>query len=137
MVVGVTDRTAQKAHVKLLLEAAMSEACAEHNPRLEKATATLASYRSTIEEHVMQTGGWRPGLLREIIGGRDYDDLEADIGRPFRDQIEALDKSVIACLDKDIGQQVVFDALNEWVEQQFRDIERQYGVDLRGEHDAE
>lgn len=128
---GVDERERNKAHVKMLLNATMTDVCARYNPPLEKAFANLVSFRNHIETTVQQHGGWQPGILEALLENLDFEAVGQELGDEFTQQnLEELGETVEACLDKGIGQKAVFEALDEFVEKERRKIENQHGVTL-------
>lgn len=126
----MNDTERNKAHVKLLLDAAMSAACEEYNPRLEKAFANLTAFQSHIDRTIQQHGGWQPGILQALLDNLSLDHFEDELGEFSYEHMKQLKKMVQACLDKGIDQQTVYRALEEYVEEERKEIEQIHGVRL-------
>lgn len=127
----MASRETEKAHVKMLLEAAMNQTTAKHNPPLEKAVGTLSAVHSSVEESVEEAGGWQAGLLRAHLNGRDYAGIADDLDDYTADQIQLLDDMMLASLDKGIQPELVFEALDEFVDETHDEVEAEHGVDFR------
>lgn len=123
------EKERNKAHVKMLLNATMTEVCGKYNPPLEKAFANLVSFRSHIDTTVTQHGGWQPGILQSLLDNLDFDAVGRELEDEFsKENLEELGTVVQACLDKGIEQKTIYDALDEFVEKERQAIESEHGV---------
>lgn len=125
-----SERETHKAHTKLLVDAAMTEACEGYNPPIEMVHANLATFQKLLVDSVSEHG-WQPGLLRRVLEGFDYDYLEGELGEFTAGHYRELSQFLIACLDKDIDQRVVYEAFNEYANDEFDRVEEEYGVNPR------
>jgi len=119
-----------KAHVKMLINATMSDVCQEYNPPLHEAFGNVAAFTSHIENTVQEHGGWQPDILEAIMENLTLDHLGAEVNQFTEDQMMGLKDIVMSCLEKGIGQDAIFSAFEEFVEEERDKIERQHGVRL-------
>lgn len=119
-----------KAHVKMLLNATMSEVCQEYNPPLQEAFGNLAAFTSHIETTIQEHGGWQPDILEAVMENLTLDHLGDEVNEFTEDQMMGFKDIVMACLEKGIGQDAIFEAFEEFVEEERDKIERQHGVRL-------